>query len=142
MKLTETEAMSRLAANGHGVLSTVHAQRGVDAVPVVFAITEGFVGVPVDQVKPKSSPRLQRQQNLEADPRATLLIEHWDRDDWSKLWWVRAQLRYDSSPESDLAESLTDQLASNFVQYQDKPFFGLLVLQVEAVTGWSASAKL
>ena len=43
---------------------------------------DGYVGVPIDQVKPKSSSRLQRERNLEADPRAALLVEHWNRDDW------------------------------------------------------------
>ena len=51
------------------------------------------MGVPIDRVKPKESLRLQRERNLEADPRATLLVEHWDPGDWSRLWWVRAELR-------------------------------------------------
>ena len=95
MRLTEDEARARLAAHDHGVLCTVHAERGVDAVPVVYVVDDdGYVGVPVDPVKPKASSRLQRERNLEADPRATLLVEHWDRDDWSQLWWVRAELRW------------------------------------------------
>ena len=100
MRLAEDEARARLAAHDHGVLCTVHAERGVDAVPVVYAVDDdGFVGVPVDRVKPKASSRLQRERNLEADPRATLLVDHWDRDDWSRLWWVRAELRFqDDAP--------------------------------------------
>ena len=73
----------------------MHAERGVDAVPVAYAVDDdGYVGVPIDRVKPKASLRLQRERNLEADPRATLLVEHWDRSDWSRLWWVRAELRW------------------------------------------------
>ena len=88
-------ARPRLAAHDHGILCTVHAERGVDAVPVVYVVDDdGYVGVPVDRVKPKASSRLQRERNLETDPRATLLVEHWDRDDWSQLWWVRAELRW------------------------------------------------
>ena len=95
MRLAEDEARARLVAHDHGILCTVHAERGVDAVPVAYVVDEdGYVGVPVDQVKPKASSRLQRERNLEADPRATLLVEHWDRDDWSRLWWVRAELRW------------------------------------------------
>ena len=95
MRLAEHEARARLVAHDHGTLCTVHAERGVDAVPVAYVVDEeGFVGVPVDRVKPKASMRLQRERNLEADPRATLLVEHWDRDDWSRLWWVRAELRW------------------------------------------------
>ena len=98
MRLTEVEARARLAAHDHGILCTVHAERGVDAVPVAYVADEdGYVGVPVDLVKPKASVRLQRERNLEADPRATLLVEHWDRDDWSRLWWVRAELRWQAT---------------------------------------------
>jgi len=139
MRLTETEALRRLASHDHGTLATVHPDRGVDAVPVVYAVTNGFVGVPIDRVKPKSSFRLQREQNLEADPRAALLIERWDRDDWSKLWWVRAELRHEVSPASDLIASLAAQLSEAFMHYQDQPFAGMLVLRIEAVSGWSAS---
>ena len=84
----------------------MHAERGVDAVPVVYAVDDdGYVGVPVDRVKPKASSRLQRERNLEADPRGTLLVEHWDRDDWSQLWWVRAELRFQGDAAGRAARS-------------------------------------
>ena len=92
MRLADDDALVRLAAHDHGILCTLNAERGVDAVPVAFVVDDGHVGVPIDLVKPKTSLRLQRERNLEADPRATLLVEHWDRDDWSRLWWVRAEL--------------------------------------------------
>ena len=83
MRLADPEARARLELHDHGILCTVHAERGVDAVPVAYAVDDdGYVGVPIDLVKPKASLRLQRERNLEADPRATLLVEHWDRDDW------------------------------------------------------------
>ena len=89
MRLSQEEARTRLAGQDHGILCTLHAQRGVDAVPVVFAVDDlGFVGVPLDRVKPKASTHLQRERNLAADPRATLLVEHWNPTDWAALWWV------------------------------------------------------
>jgi len=139
MRLAEDEARARLAAHDHGVLSTLHAERGVDAVPVVYVVDDdGFVGVPIDRVKPKASSRLQRERNLEADPRATLLVDHWDRDDWSRLWWVRAELRWQRDA-ADRATALADQLAERFVQYRDRPFTLVLVLRIAGVTGWSAA---
>jgi PPOX class probable F420-dependent enzyme len=139
MRLGSDEALARLAAHDHGVLSTVHAERGVDAVPVVYAMDDdGNVGVPVDLVKPKASLRLQRERNLEADPRATLLVDHWDRDDWSRLWWVRAELRRQDDDTAERAESLADVLAQRFPQYRDRPFARVLVLRVVAISGWSA----
>jgi PPOX class probable F420-dependent enzyme len=135
MRLEEHEARARLAAHDHGVLCTVHAERGVDAVPVVYAIDDGNVGVPVDRVKPKASTRLQRERNLEADPRATLLIDHWDRD-WSRLWWVRVSLRFEDDAGRQAA--LAARLAGRYPQYRDQPFARVLVLRIVAVTGWAA----
>src|SRR5215510_10358797 len=107
MRLTEEEARARLAAHDHGILCTLHAERGVDAVPVAYMVDDdGYVGVPVDQVKPKVSLRLQRERNLEADPRATLLVEHWDPDDWSQLWWVCAELQWQGGGNADRAAAL------------------------------------
>jgi PPOX class probable F420-dependent enzyme len=138
MRLGEDEARARLAAHDHGVLCTVHAARGVDAVPVVYVVDEdGYVGVPVDRVKPKASSRLQRERNLEADPRGMLLVEHWDRDDWSQLWWVRASLRFQ---RDDRAAALAALLAERYPQYRDQPFDRVLVLQIVGITGWSAKA--
>lgn len=121
------------------MLSTLHADRGIDAVPIVYAVIGDLVGVPIDRVKPKSSLRLQRQANLEADPRATLLIEQWDRDDWSKLWWVRAELRYIGTQPNEQSAALAAQLTQAFTQYRDQPFAGMLMLRIAAISGWSAS---
>jgi PPOX class probable F420-dependent enzyme len=139
MKLDENEARARLARHDHGILCTVHHERGVDAVPVAYAVHDGCIGVPIDQVKPKTSSRLQRERNLEDDPRATLLIERWDNDDWSQLWWVRAELRWQH--DEALADALATRLSQRYAQYRDRPFHRVLVLRIVAVTGWSAQPQ-
>jgi PPOX class probable F420-dependent enzyme len=140
MRLTEQDARARLVAADHGILCTVHAERGVDAVPVAFAVDDdGYVGVPIDRVKPKASLRLQRERNLEADPRATLLVEHWDPDDWTQLWWVRAELRYQDDARAERAAALADRLARRYPQYRARPFARVLVLAIVTVTGWTAA---
>jgi PPOX class probable F420-dependent enzyme len=145
MRLAEDEARARLAAHDHGILCTVHAERGVDAVPVAYVVEDdAYVGVPVDLVKPKASTRLQRERNLEADPRATLLVEHWDPGDWSQLWWVRAELRWPGDADGDAdagrAVALAGLLAGRYPQYRDQPFVRVLVLRIVGVTGWAAGA--
>ncbi len=141
MRLAEDDAWARLVAHDHAILCTLHAERGVDAVPVVYAVDrDGYVGVPVDTVKPKASLRLQRERNLEADPRATLLIEHWDRDDWTKLWWVRSELRWESQATGGRAGNLATRLAERYPQYRNEPFDHVLVFRVVTVTGWSGGA--
>jgi PPOX class probable F420-dependent enzyme len=140
MRLVDHDARARFASHDHGILCTVHATRGVDAVPVAYAVDEdGYIGVPVDRVKPKASLRLQRERNLEADPRATLLVEHWHRDDWSQLWWVRAELHWQGDDETSRAAALATLLAQRYPQYRDQPFARMLVLRIVRVVGWAAS---
>lgn len=141
MRLGDDEAGRRLAGHDHGVLSTVHPVRGADAVPVVYAVDDGFVGIPIDRVKPKAPGRLRREDNLSADPRATLLVEHWERDDWSRLWWVRGELTWTAASDPRRDDRLAGRLADRFVQYSDRPFERLLVFRIDAVTGWAAASS-
>lgn len=142
MRMNTEEAQARLAANIHGVLCTLHPERGPDPQPVVYAVSDdGHVGVPIDRVKPKASTRLKREDNLAGDPRGALLIEHWETDDWSRLWWVRAHLQHVRNPPSSLTDDLAARLARAVPQYADRPFHRVLVCRIVAVTGWSASEQ-
>ena len=142
MRMDAEEARARLSAGIHGVLCTMHPQRGPDPQPVVYAVSDdGHLGVAIDQVKPKASTRLKREDNLAADPRGTLLIEHWETEDWSRLWWVRADLRHVPDPPTPVTDDLTDRLAHAVQQYADKPFHRVLVCRIVNVTGWSAAAN-
>jgi hypothetical protein len=121
-------------------MCTVHRERGPDAVPCVYVVDDdGHVGVPVDTVKPKASSRLRREDNLERDGRAALLVDHWDADDWTRLWWVRANLQHVPDPSPALVDDLADRLARRIPQYADKPFSRVLVCRISSVTGWAAS---
>ena len=137
MKLSQDEADRLLSQHDHGVLATVHPDRGADAVPVVYVVVDGHVGIPVDRVKPKASTTLRRERNLDLDPRATLLVEHWNRDDWSALWWVRASLSRVEAPT--LEPRIAGELGRRFAQYRDQPFERLLVFRVVEATGWSGA---
>ena len=70
------------------VLSTVRPDGAPHVVPVVFAVHGDVIFTAVD-AKRKSTHRLRRLANIAAEPRVTLLVDHYD-DDWSQLWWVRA----------------------------------------------------
>jgi hypothetical protein len=140
MKLDQEAARTRLDAHVHGVLCTLHPERGPDPQPVVYAVSDdGHVGVPIDKVKPKARSRLQREDNLDADPRGSLLVDFWDAEDWSRLWWVRAQLEHVADPPSALTDELGDKLARTVPQYADKPFHRVLVCRIVKLTGWAAS---
>ena len=67
--------------------------------------------------KPKTTVRLQRIRNLEANPSASLIVDHYD-EDWTALWWVRLDGTgrvLGSGPEYERA---LDLLATKYPQYQ------------------------
>ncbi len=114
----------------------------MDAVPACFVLEGALVAVPVDTVKDKGTPDLQRVANVEADPRASLLCDHWDATDWSQLWWVRATLvRIDA--DAGRRASLEDLLRAKYPQYgiDAHPFASLLVFRITELTGWSAVVR-
>lgn len=139
MRLSPEDARARLTANIHGVLCTIHPERGPDPQPVVYAVSDDdYVGVPIDSVKPKSATRLRREDNLASDPRAALLVEQWDATDWSRLWWVRAHLLFVENPSQSVLKDLTDRLSRAVPQYADKPFHRILVCRIVTISGWAA----
>lgn len=138
MKLEVIDSMQRLAGQDHAILGTLHPVRGADAVPCVFAIDDDqYVGIPIDLVKPKSTLKLQRERNLESDPRATLMVHHWDADDWAKLWWVRAEMVWQGPNQPKRAAILADLLELRYSQYAGKPFDRIIVYKIVNVIGWS-----
>ena len=139
MQLHEDDAWKRVRTARHGVLGTVHPQRGIDLVPVVYAVTpDRRILIPVDTVKSKSTARLRRLVNIEFDPRCTLLVEHFD-DDWSELWWVRIHGLAEIVDEPDL-DDLSSLLGTKYPQYgaAGSVVGGISVIPSE-VTTWAAS---
>ena len=136
MRLTRWRCEELPRASEHGVLATRHPDRGVDAVPVCFVVDGTRVAVPVDLVKPKSSPVLQRNRNLDVDPRGVLLCDHWDSDDWSRLWWVRASVTRIAPTEAE-QRGLGSMLALKYRQYEHRPWTDLTVFEVAEMAGWS-----
>ncbi|MDX1889452.1 TIGR03668 family PPOX class F420-dependent oxidoreductase [Mycolicibacterium sp. 050158] len=89
--MTEFDAAATFSAAPVAVLATVGANGAPHAVPVVFAVRsvggESTVYTAVD-AKRKSTHRLRRLANIAANPRVSLLVDHYDAD-WTQLWWVR-----------------------------------------------------
>jgi PPOX class probable F420-dependent enzyme len=94
-------------------LATVGPAGEPHLVPFVFAVVGDVIHSAVD-AKPKRSRHLRRLANIAADPRVSALADHYD-DDWSQLWWVRADGTarvLDEAPES------LDALVAKYPQYR------------------------
>ena len=82
------EARRRFAGARVARLATVGADGRPHLVPIAFACVDDVVWSAVDD-KPKRTRALRRLDNVRANPRVALLADHYD-EDWSALWWVRA----------------------------------------------------
>ncbi|MBU9767268.1 TIGR03668 family PPOX class F420-dependent oxidoreductase [Mycobacterium sp. TNTM28] len=85
-------AAKRFATAPLAVLSTLRPDGAPHLVPVVFAVygdAEGATIYTAVDAKPKTTQRLRRLANIDNDARVSLLADHYG-DDWTQLWWVRA----------------------------------------------------
>ena len=102
--------------------------------PVGFVLDGETLYTAVDE-KPKRTRRLKRLENIEANPRVEVLVDHYE-DDWSKLWWVRlrGRARIVEDPE---AMAL---LARKYPQYREQPPAGpVIAVEIEEWTEWTSS---
>ena len=135
MRLNSTLCLNRLNSARFGVLASVDPDRGTHLVPVVFAVAGDELVVPIDSVKPKGAKRLRRLDNLRADGRASLLVDHRD-DDWTQLWWVRADLEFDGT--ADVAGQWGARLADKYPQYRPADTIdSILLFGIRSVRGWT-----
>lgn len=85
------DARGRFAGARVARLGTVAGDWQPHLVPITFALVEGVIWTVVDG-KPKSTTALKRLANIAANPRVSVLVDHY-AEDWSALWWVRADGR-------------------------------------------------
>ena len=140
MRLPAGEARRRFAQARVARLATVGATAGATGVPhlvpIVFAVVGDAIYSAVD-AKPKRTTALRRLANVRANPRVALLVDHYD-DDWSRLWWVRAD-----GTARILPESAAEAARAAALLGERYPAFALrgpvLAVDVDRWTGWSAA---
>lgn len=122
-------------------LATITPGGAPHLVPVVFALVDDSVWLVVD-TKPKSGRPLQRLANIGAHPRVSLLVDHYD-DDWSAVWWVRADGVAAIVPIDDpQGEGALAALAAKYPQYAVEPPPGPLIrIEVGTWRSWAASGS-
>ena len=135
LKLTAGEARHRFATARVARLATIGPAGRPHLVPVTFALDGDRIYTVVD-AKPKTTTNLRRLRNIGADPRVTVLADHYE-DDWDALWWARADgLATILSQPADMAGPL-ELLAARYRQYRAQPPGGPLIrIQAERWTGW------
>ena len=137
--MDDRELRRLFASSPVGRLATVRPDGRPHVVPIVFALAESSIYTAVDH-KPKRTQHLQRLANLRLEPRCSVLVDHYD-DDWSALWWVRADGRAVVVDDPPAEHPGLVALGNRHPQYRASPPPGpLLVITAEQWTGWSSSA--
>lgn len=135
--MTPEEARSKFASAPVARLATLSPDRGPHLVPVTFALDGDRIVTAVD-AKSKRGGRLRRLENIAADPRVSLLVDHYD-EDWARLWWARAEGRAWLAEGGAELERAFELLRERYRQYRTVELIGPAVwIDVERWTGWSA----
>ncbi|MGP4083877.1 TIGR03668 family PPOX class F420-dependent oxidoreductase [Streptomyces sp. KR55] len=137
MKLDPRVARERFAASPVARLATADAGGVPHVVPVTFAVHNDVVYFAVDD-KPKSTWDLRRLRNIRENPSVTALVDHYD-EDWSTLWWARADGRGEVLEDGQERLSAVELLCGKYGQYAHSPPRGPAVaIRVDRWSGWAA----
>ncbi|KIE53325.1 MAG: hypothetical protein MB55_04030 [marine actinobacterium MedAcidi-G3] len=136
--MNESELLELLGDARVATLATIRADGRVDLVPITFAFDDRVLVTAIDHKK-KSTIELKRLDNIRQFPEVTLLVDHYDDQDWKQLWWVRVRGRakvYESGKDYERA---LDILSDRYSQYREiRPKGPAIVIERTEVTGWKA----
>jgi PPOX class probable F420-dependent enzyme len=135
--VAEFDAAAMFAESPVAMLATSGADGAPHIVPVVFAVHDDVVYTAVD-AKRKSTRRLRRLANIEANPQVSMLVDHYE-DDWAQLWWVRADGVAAVHYSGDAMAAGYSLLRKKYLQYQRIALDGPVVtVEVQRWTSWQA----
>ena len=101
-----------------GHLATASETGVPHVVPVCFAVHEGLVYSVLD-LKPKRTAlmRLRRIKNIQANPRVSLVVDHYE-EDWTQLWYILVSGRAELLIEGEERASAVPVLRAKYPQYR------------------------
>jgi PPOX class probable F420-dependent enzyme len=138
MRLDETSMRERVAAARSARLATADSGGQPHLVPVVFALDGSYLWIAVDD-KPKRSRDLKRLRNIAAQPKVSVLVDHYE-EDWSRLWWVRLDGEARVLPAPEWRRPV-DLLCAKYPQYRATPPAGPVIeIRIHGWRGWAATA--
>lgn len=121
-----------------GHLVTLRPNGQPHVVPVTYALAGNSVVTMIDH-KPKTTDRLQRLINIENNPVATLMSDHYS-EDWNALWWVRVDGEASIHIGGRVWEESAAALRAKYGQYaENSPRGPAVVISVDRVTSWEST---
>lgn len=139
--MIEEEARRRIAAARVGRLASVDANGRPHVVPICFAMSGDQVVSVVDG-KPKRTSQLRRLENVRRTPGVQFMVDYYDDDDWSLLWWVRISGRGRVIEHGSAREEAVDLLVAKYGQYREhRPTGPVLLIEITRISSWQATTR-
>jgi PPOX class probable F420-dependent enzyme len=137
MRLDPADARTRFAAAPVLRLASTGADHQPHLVPCTFVMdSANRVAIGIDD-KPKASARLRRLRNIDENPRVSLLVDHY-ADDWTQLWWARADGAAVVERAGAGHAAWWHLLAGKYPQYGGQALDGpVIVVTVASWSGWA-----
>lgn len=136
--MTPTEARARFVEARVAYLATADAAGVPHVVPITFAVEADRIYTAVD-AKPKRPGPLKRFANVAANSRVSVLVDAY-HEDWSALWWARADGAASVLSTGASLEHALALLRARYPQYRDTPLSGpAIVVRVERWSAWSGA---
>ena len=112
----------------------------VDGVASIHRDGEEIVYTAID-AKPKTTQRLRRLANIDNNPQASLLVDHY-ADDWTQLWWVRADGVAAIHRDGEQMRIGYRLLRAKYAQYQSVALHGpVIAITVRRWSSWHAALE-
>lgn len=135
--MSPEEARARFAAASVARLATIEPDGRPHLVPITFAVDGERIVTAID-AKPKRGTALRRLANIAADPRVSVLVDHYEAD-WARLWWARADGTATVLHAGDDFDRALHLLRDRYAQYATVELTGpVIVIVVERWSGWRA----
>jgi PPOX class probable F420-dependent enzyme len=132
------DALEFLANSRVARLASVRPDGRPHIVPITFAVTGSAIVTMIDH-KPKTTTRLQRLRNIEANPSVSVLVDEWS-EDWEHLRWARADGTARIHADGHVWHQSREALLAKYSQYSDRPPEGLAIaISIDGITGWASS---
>ncbi|MEZ5144711.1 MAG: TIGR03668 family PPOX class F420-dependent oxidoreductase [Acidimicrobiales bacterium] len=126
--MDERTARARAESARVARLATMSVTGRIEQVPITFAFDPAGRLVTAIDHKPKTTTRLKRLDNVAANPEVSVVIDHYDDEDWSSLWWVRirglarvVEADVDDAAAAALRAGGVAALVAKYGQYRDRP---------------------
>lgn len=135
--MSTAEALELLAASRVARLASVRPDGRPHVVPITFTVVGETIVTMIDH-KPKTTTRLQRLANIEANSSVSVLVDEWS-EDWERLRWARVDGTARIHDEDDVWRRAREALVAKYPQYADRPPEGVAIaISIDAITSWAS----